>query len=492
MTAEEKKIPIKFKSKSDVLLLPAAEDTSKTPYAWYSHETQPGFYIRVSRKNAAGKVERRYFHRYKADESDGQGGTTKKEKRDDLGLVVLKGSKQDLEDALGKVIKKRAELKNEQVQGISSRLTVDGAWAFYATEKFTGAESTHDKDNKQFKRYLGHLGGRYLDELTMTFWSKYLEQCREGTLVVGQETKPDGTKTPVMLGPLGNATLLGLMNTAALLYKIGNKYNGLQGELKGENPPADLRENIGAPNKNTKHIPIKDLGIAWRASDQLISPWWRDMFRVFVLTGLRRSLLFGMRFKEIDFEAGLYVIAPGKRGTKRRRALITENTKPIRMPLSRYVLDILQARREFAPDKDGLVWFTPKPTRGRRTKKDAASLSDPRGAWTLIEGVIDDLHFAPHDLRRTFATAGSVATQDLFAIALLMLHTGEELAKAAGIPGITVRYMDTDEAVERMRKTAEDVTAYVLKLAAMPNVEAQKIPDPVLHPELEAALAETV
>ncbi len=487
-----KKPPIRFSEKLHVLGLPPADPQAKTPYAWYSHESQPGFYVRVSRADGKGKAERVYFHRYKIDEPDGKGGVVTKEKRVNLGLVEQTSRKADFEAALGQVLGKRKERKTAKSEGISKRLTVDGAWAFYATEKFTGAETTHDTDNGLFNRYLKHLGNRYLDELPMTFWSQFLEQCREGTLVVGHETKKDGTRAPIMLGPLGNATLLGVVNAASLLYKIGNKYNGLQGELKGQNPPSKLRENVGAPNKNTLHIPLKDLGTAWRATDQLISPWWRDMFRVFVLTGLRRSLLFGMRFDELDFEAGLYVIAPGKRGTKRRRALITPSTKPIRMPLSKYVLNILKSRREFASDPNGLVWFTPKPTRGRRTKKDAASLSDPRGAWTLIEGAIGDLHFAPHDLRRTFATTGSVATQDLFAIALLMLHTGEELARAAGIPGITVRYMDTDEAVERMRKAAEDVTAYVLKLAEMPAEEAQKLVDPALHPELEAALEERV
>ena len=71
-----------------------------------------------------------------------------------------------------------------------------------------------------------------------------------------------------------------------------------------------------------------------------------------------------------------------------------------------------------------------------------------------------------------------------------MLHTGEELAKAAGIPAITVQYMDTAEAVDKMRTAAEEITAYVLKLAAMPAEQAQKLAEPVLARDLEDALAE--
>lgn len=491
MTAkpEKKPPPVKFKKKSDVLMLPACDAESKTPYSWHSHESQPGFYVRVSRKGADGKVERRYFHRYKIHDADGLGGSKPKEIRDDLG-PVLPGPKADLEEALGKVLEKRKELKNANVEKVSARLTVAGAWAYYATERYTNKAVTQEKDNKQYERYLSHLGGKYLDELDRGFWSRFMEQLREGTLQVGFKPGKDDEKVPVLLGPLSSATLIGVMNTAAMLYEIGNAYKGLQGELKGENPPAALRKNIGAPNKKSRHVPLKDLGTAWRAADQLISPWWRDLFRVFVVTGLRRSLLMDMRFDELDFANGVYVIAPGKKGAKRKGEKITADTPAIRIPLSGYVLNILRARREFAPDKNGLVWFTPKPTRGRRTKKDTASLSDPRGAWTLIEWAIGDLHFSPHDLRRTFANAGSAATKDLFAISLLMLHTGEELAKAAGVPGITIQYMDTAEAIDRMREAAEDVTAYVLKLAAMPVEQAQKLEDPVLVKDLEDALFE--
>lgn len=481
---------IQFSSKKDALMLPACESDSKTPYAWYKHATQPGFYVRASKADETGKFDRVYFHRYKTQEDDRAGGTKTKEHRDQLGPVV-QCTQEEFNKVLGKLLKKREELKSDVEDGASTRLTVAGAWAFYAAENFTNKDITKEKDNEQYQRYLAYLGPRYLDELPRAFWSEYVTQLREGTLVVGTKKDKSGSPEPLIRGPIqSSATMIGVLNTAALLYEIGNKFNGIQGALQGQNPPGDLRKKVGVPNKKSRHIALADLGIAWRAADQLISPWWRDLFRVFVVTGLRRSLLFDMRFDEIDFAAGMYVFAAGKKGAKRKGETITKDTPPIRMPLSKYVLDIIRRRREFASDKDGLVWFTPKPTRGRRTKKDASSLSDPRGAWTLIEWAIGGMHFSPHDLRRTFANAGSVASRDLFAVSLLMLHTGEELAKAAGVPGITIRYMDTNEAVGRMRDAAEEITAYVLKLAEMPLEQTEKIEDPVLVPDLEAAVAE--
>ena len=479
-----------FESNTSARMLPACRADSKTPYAWHKHASQPGFYIRASKVDKHGKFDLEYFHRYKLPLPLGAApGTQREEKRDPLGTVG-RAPKDDFERALDEVREKRKKLRGTNAEDEGNRLTVASAWAYYGTEKFTNKPATKEKDHAQYERYLSHLGNRYLDELPRAFWASFLEQLREGTLVVGTRTDKHGATVPAILGPLASATLIGVMNTAALLYEIGNKNNGLHGNLKGENPPASLRKNIGAPNERSHHIALKDLGTAWRASDLLVAPWWRDLFRVFVLTGMRRSLLFGMRFDEIDFRTGTYVIAPGKRGAKRKGEKITPSTKPIRLPLSKFVFDIIQRRREFAPDKNGLVWFTPKPSRGRRTKDEKQSLSDPRAAWTLLEWAIGDVHFTPHDLRRTFATVGSVATEDLFAVSLLMLHTGDQLAKAAGVPGITLKYMDTDEAVGKMRNAAEEITAYVLALAAMPVEQAATLVDPVLVPDLEDAIEE--
>lgn len=478
---------MRFSTKREIFMLPAPEGKYSEPY---KHATQAGFYVKVYKPNAQGKIKREYFHRFKEPDTAGvlkqhwlRLGLVEAFARDDIALRY--------EDAMRMVLDKRRAMKEEQHEGVSTRLTVAGAWAFYASEKHKNKSTTKTKDEQQYQRYLGHLAARYLDELRNNFWTEYVQQLREGTLVVGQKERKDGTgMEPALLGPLADATLLGVLNTASVLYEIGNKYAGMHGDMQNTNPAQEAKRLLGAPNKRTKHIPLASLGTAWRAADQLISPWWRDMFRVFVLTGLRRSLLMSMRFDEIDFKRGNYVIDPQKPGTKRRGSQITASTPHIRMPLSRYVLNIIHARREFAPDKEGLVWFTPKPTRGRRTKKDAASLSDPRGAWTLIEGAIDNFHFTPHDLRRTFATAASVGTRDMFALSMLMLHTGEELAKAANVPGITILYINTDEAVERQREATEEITKYVLMLSALPDAQAAEIVEPVLHPEILEACEE--
>jgi integrase len=478
--------PIHFSTRRDILMLPYSE--TKKPYAHYTHATQAGFYVRVSKPNTQGKIARHYFHRYKAPDADGVLATVWKK----LGLVeaVNKGDEPlKYEEAMRMVLEKRRSLQEDEDAGVSTRLTVAGAWAFYASEKFKSKEVTKEKDEQQYNRYLGHLADRFLDELDSKFWTTFVSQLREGTLVVGQSERKDGRGLePTMLGPLRDATLTGVLNTASTLYDIGNKYSGIHGALKDKNPAKEAKSLLGKPNKRRSRIPLRLLGKAWRASEQLISPWWRDLFRVYLLTGMRYSLLISMKFSEIDFVNGIYVVDPRKRGTKRKAENITDETPMIWLPLSKFVLALIKARREFAPDRDGLVWFTPKPTRGRRTKKETAAVSDPRGAWSLIEWAIGGLHFTPHDLRRTFAAAGVMSRADMFSVSMLMLHTGDELAKAAHVPSITIEYIDTQEAVERQREAAEVITAYVLKLASMSDAEAAKIQEPNLPPELVAVL----
>jgi integrase len=482
-----KKGTLTFSTKQEARLLPPPETGY---YAKYPHITQPGFFVRVSKVKADGKIERLYMHRYDLVERDEAGNIKEREKVDDLGPVEAGR----LEDVLRQVLETRhAQEKMRKQGGQETQLTVEGAWAYYATVKQLNKDLTADKDEKVFQRYFAHLGKRFLDDLPFPFWATFIKELREGTLVVGEKPREDDPRKgmqPELRGPLSEATLIGVMNIAVMLFNIGNKYKGLR-ELKGTNPAAEAKkELVGAPNEKTRHIPLKDLGKAMRAAQQLISPWWRDLFYTFVLTGLRRSLVFDMRFDEIDFKNGVYVIHPLKKGTKRLKKNVTESTPPLRIPLSAFMLEMIEAKREFAPDRDGLVWHTPKPTRGRRVKNDKQALSDPRGAWTLIEGAIGDLHFSPHDIRRTFATAGMACGADVFAVAMLMLHSGAGLAQVTQVPGITIKYMNTDEAVERMRRTAQQISDYVGHLIAMPEQEASNLEDPALPPMLENLLGQ--
>ena len=478
-----------FGTNREMLALPVPDETAVD----YPHATQHGLFVRVSPKDRDGRIRRAYWHRWKLQVPDGTGGFRVDTGRESLGLAAEfeKGdSVLSIENAVLKVATARREKREAKSEGGSlPRLTVGQAWAFYATEKQLNREATHTKDQGVYNRYYAWFEQKLLDDLPYGWWSQFVTKLKAGKLVA---SLADGATEPT-LGPLADASRIGIINLGIALYEIGHKHKGLKGFEKTENPAREAKKLIGTPNKRKSHITLAKLARAWNAADQLCSPWWRDQFYIYLLTGLRHSLVAHMQFSEIDWKDGAYVFSPHKRGTKRRGKKLAGNAADIRLPLSAKVMTILAARRRFATDKEGPVWYSPKPTRGKKSPakaKGTAILSDPRASWSLIEAEID-LHFTPQDLRRTYATLGAATRDaDLFAISLLMLHSSSTLATAAGIPDITVDYMQTEEAQERMRGAAEAISARIAGILALPEDEAAALAEPALPDELEFATYE--
>lgn len=466
----------RFSSKKALLAIRAPEGKE---YVEVWHSEQAGFGCRIMAHDSQGRIRRTYICRYKKSVSDGKGGYLQRDTKERLGLVEAMGDEPAIsfDEAKEAVLAKRRVLREQKTEGSTPRMTVAEAWANYATEKELNRGTSHTKDRTTYERHLQHLGSRFLDELGYPFWSQMVSSLRSGTLVVGQKMVGD-EQVPDVRGPLANTSLNAVLNVAAGLYSIAHKYKGLRGLTQGENPPAQAKTLVGAVTKKKGQLPLKDVGLAWRATGQLLAPHWRDLFRVGILTGLRRGLLWTMRFDEVDFKRGLLLIDPRKPGTKRRGKDIPADPEPMLLPLSSVVLGILKERSAFAPDANGPVFYS----------GTGGPPVDQRKAWAKLEAVLKR-EIEPHDLRRTFATLAMVATKgaDILAIALLMLHSGSGLAKAVGLPAITIDYMNTEEAQAPMRAAADAISTYVLTLA-----EENTAPDaePDLPAILEAAAKE--
>ena len=473
-------------------MMPPPPPDAKTDSVSYGHLTQAGLFVRVMKPDAKGRIRRTWIHRYKIKVPDGKGGFKPKDERDRLGLVQAFDSSEvatSLEEALQKVLNARAATRASRNEsgGGAPRLTVAKAWEYYDLEYATHREATAEKDNGTFTRYFSHIKDRYLDELPYAFWIRFQTDLLSKRVEVGTDII-DGKAKPIYVGPVKPATMRGIINVAITLYSIAGRFEGLKNVEKDFNPPREVKKKLKAPNKKTKHIPLAKLGLAWRAAEQLCAPWWKDMFQCYVLTGLRRSLLIDMRFEQVDFARGVYLIDPHRRGTKRRGSRLDDDAPHISLPLSKHVLNILRTRQEFAPDKSGWVWYASRSPRGTRVKTEGR-LSDPRSSWVFIEEVLDDLHFGPQDLRRTFATAGGVCSADLYALSLLMLHSPATVAKDVGLPSVTLDYINTAEAQIKMRAVAEQISKFVLGLAA--GAAPPEGPEKPLPAYIEAALGDS-
>jgi integrase len=460
MTKTEK---VTWRTMVDIMGLPPP--TTK-PADDFPHVSQQGFFVRVGKQRSDGVVRRSYIVRVDVLQPDG----SFKNGKVTLGLVEDYGTGDKVltlrlaEEAARKAVEDSKRLK----AGDSVRMTVGDAYAKLResldSPTTTDSPDYRDKMTGVYERFLSHLAPRYLDSLKEGFWIDFQARLREGKLQVGTQKGDDGKDVPVLRKAGSVSYTLGILNTAARLYKIGHEYRGIEGEDKGWDPTRAGTEKLEAPNERETFIKFEDLPRAWAATDQLMSPWWRDMWRVYLLTGLRDKLVMDMRFDQIDFERGVYLIEPLARGAKRRRKKLSqdERKRPIEMPLSSYVLGILKKRQQFAPKGEAgeWVWYSTETT--RRKTKDLPRLTDPRASWQRITPVIGYWCYK-HDLRRTFASlAATVDPASVLALSLLMLHSSKTVSKALGVPQITVEYIKGQQ--RAMRALTEKVSRAVLEL----------------------------
>lgn len=494
MSEQDKKArraPYRVETEQHARIAPGPDDDSKLAYVEHKCVGTPGLFVRVMRPDAKKRVRRLWVHRYKVNEPDGKGGHVKKDRKVSLGFVQALDASEvamSMADAQQKVLNTRAATRSSRFEpgAGSPRLTIAACMEYYDADNNTNRPTTHKKDKEVIERYFGHFKERYLDELNFAFWLNLQNSLLNGRVQVGQKVGADGKLVPVFVGPVQPATMSGIITAAIKLYQMARVFEGLKNVKEDFNPPREVKKRLPVIYKKTREIPLEQIGLAMRAAKQLCPPWWCDMFECYLLTGLRRSLMVDMRFDQIDWVKGVYLIDPHRPGTKRRGNRLPKNAPMIHLPLSNRVMEILKARREFAPDKQGWVWYTSTAQRGIRVKTESR-LSDPRSSWRYISEVLGDLHFGAQDLRRTYATFGGSCASDLMALSLLMLHSPTKVAADVNVPVITIDYMNLNKPQAKMRKVAEEISAQ-LKLVTGDYDGKIKLEPGILPEDLVVAL----
>lgn len=488
---ESKKPRYTIKTEQHARIAPPPADEEARDSIDYKCVSTPGLFVRVFKPDSKGRIRRQWVHRFDEYLPDGAGGLRKHNKKPKFGLVQALDASEtamSMEEAQRYVLNARAATQASKASGSggSPRLTIASVMKYYDADNATHRDPTRKKDKDVIKRYFKLFEDRYLDELNYAFWLNLQNSLLDGKVKVAETVEPDGPKKPKYVRPLSPATVSGIMTAAIRLYQMAKTFEGLHGVKDDFNPPREVKKKLPTLHKKTRRIPLEQVGIALRASRQLCPPWWSDLFECYLLTGLRRSLMIDMRFEQIDFKKKVYLIDPHRPGTKRRGSRLPPNAPFIRLPLSDRMLEILRARQEFAADKNGWVWYTSRAQRGIRVKTEAR-LADPRSSWRYISEVIDDMHFGPQDLRRTYASLGGAAVTDKFAFSLLMLHSPLKVAADVGVPGITIEYMNTDELQTLMSTAANQIAKYLRKLE-LDVGRTLRIEEPTLPAEIEAAL----
>jgi integrase len=482
---DEEKKPV-FHDRSSAMVLPAPEPGR--PYIDYAHVEHPKFKVRVYPPDSSGRVLRQWAIRVKftingkTTEDRSTFGQLAKLEANDVVVTYQEGLRRALNRLSAiKQLKSSPELAAEDAKH-RQRMTVAQAWARHEVETRLQRSATTRKEASHYRTYYAHLADIHLDELTYKgFWSVFVHGLAQGKLL-----NADQLTWSKLSSRRAEATIIGIINLGSKLYGFAHAAEGLPGKPKGWNPAAEARKLLGTPNKRNGSIPLNKIAEVWRAADVLCSSWARDHLRVYLLTGLRHSLLAHLQFSEVDTANRVLRVSPHKPGTKRHGSKTPANATDIVLPICATALRIIEARRQWAPDPNGPVWYAVSQPGGKR-KAEMATNSDPRTNWAHLENrVLGGLHFARHDLRRTFARIAVRAGADLMGTSLLMLHSPRTVAKVLNLPDVTADYMNLPEAQEQMRSASNAIERFVKGL-----LEGTVDLTPT-EPELPALLEEAV
>ena len=182
--------------------------------------------------------------------------------------------------------------------------------------------------------------------------------------------------------------------------------------LPGFHPAPQLKaRDVGGGSKVTKrHLSFAEL------KTLLISmPSWRTdpsnirLMQFLLGCGQRISAVLEMRWSELDLEEKVWLLPASSEELRH-----TKSQESRKVPLSDYLLALLNEQRTNVPSKWKLVW--PQLT--------ADKVQEPAAVRALIKrNIPTDLeHFSPHDLRRTFISRCSEMGLDIVAIEKTVGH----------------------------------------------------------------------
>jgi integrase len=186
------------------------------------------------------------------------------------------------------------------------------------------------------------------------------------------------------------------MKTLGILWGyVADRVPGL-----GPNPVRRLRRQWFAEPRRTRMVPIGALPAFHRAVMALPNPAWRDLIRLLLFTGMRRTEATTLRWADVDF-VDRTIHLPAERTKAGRR---------LDLPMSTYVHDLLRGRWLLGDGGDHVF-----ESRGGPITASAR----PFDAIAAASGV----RVSPHDLRRTYASVANSAGVSVFSIKLMLNHS---------------------------------------------------------------------
>ena len=197
-------------------------------------------------------------------------------------------------------------------------------------------------------------------------------------------------------------------------------------ELVDANPMTGLRAPKPAEARE-RTLEDDEIRAFWKAADEASWPF-ASVYKLLLLTGARREEVAGMKWSELDLDAGVWML-PGAR---------TKNSRDHRIPLARQAVAILD-RRAIAAIKEGLGYKDSDLVFSTTGTTSPSGFSKAKRALDARMQEILGPKFKPwrvHDLRRTCATGMEHLGVDLRVIEAALNHVS---GTKAGIVGVYQR-----------------------------------------------------
>lgn len=252
-----------------------------------------------------------------------------------------------------------------------------------------------------------------------------------------------GTEHGQPYANLGMRVVRALFNFAAGRYENGKGQSLIQ-----ENPVRRLSQTRAWYTEERRRTLIKSNELApwYRAVMALENATLRDFLLLTLFTGLRREEAARLRWANVDLK-GRTLTVPD-----------TKNGEPHTLPLSGFLLELLERRKEGA-GRDAVFVF---PGGG-----EAGHIVEPRAQMRKVTEQTG-IPFTVHDLRRTFLTMAESLDLSAYVIKRLANH------RIAGAD-VTAGYIVSD--VERLREPMERISSAFLRwMEVAPMAEVIPMP----------------
>ena len=290
-------------------------------------------------------------------------------------------------------------------------------------EVFTDFLEARQLKPKTVKDYVGVMKNIYPD------WQKLpiTEISRDA---VDRRHKKIGEDRGEAYANLGARTLRAVLNYASAKYETSNGISVLP-----DNPVQRISQTRSwyKVNRRTGHIKAHQLGIWFNAVLNLDNPTIRDYLIFVLLTGTRKDESAKLQWTDIDLADKSYILRDPK------------NNRPIQLPLSDYLADMLLARKlqsnsPFVFSGTGARGYLVEP------KRQLAKITEQT-----------DIQFSMHDLRRSFVTIAESLDIGVYAVKTLVNHKEGNDVTSGYIQ------MNTD----RLRVPMQKITDFILSSAGV-------------------------